>query len=283
MASYELIDNYLATLRAQLRWRGETDDLDSELRDHLYTAVEEEESNGHGIHAAQRAVLDRFGEPVTVSSAFASSGTKGLAVPTQFTKSCGQLAFVAALAWITVALGFAGSHLAERTVGEWEGPAMGLFLLGQMSLLAAAILTVVTFVGLFQRHGGLGVIGMAGIAIAGLGSAAGLVGWFIYGWGTLIGFGALLVAVALLRRGLAPRLATVMIGTAGIWAAAVGGTLRAIEVGSRDQFGDYPLVNLSSIAVGCTLLAAGLVGMGRWLWNEEPVENLITNSATVSR
>ncbi len=282
MASYDLIDKYLATLRAQLRWRGETDDLDSELRDHLYTAAEKQEANGLGSHDAQRAVLDRFGEPMTVSSAFASSGTKGLAVPTQFTKTSGQVAFVAAMAWIMVAVGFSGSYIAERSVGEWEGPALGLFLLGQLSLLTAAALTVVTFVGLFQRHGGLGVIGMAGIAIAALGNAAGLIGWFVYGWGALIGVGALLIAGALLRRGLAPTLATVMIGTAGLWAAAIGGLLWLMEAGPRDQYGDYPLVGLTSVGVGCTLLAVGLVGMGRWLWNEQPVENLITGTANVA-
>lgn len=280
MASYDIIDKYLKTLRAQLRWRGETDDLDSELRDHLYTAAEKQQANGLGPHDAQRAVLDRFGEPMTVSSAFASSGTKGLAVPTQFTKSSGQLSFVAALAWIMVPIGFAGSYAVERAIGEWEGPALGLFLLGQISLLAAASLTVVIFVALFQRHGGLGLIGMAGIGIAALGAAAGLIGWFIYGWGTLIGVGALLIAGALLRRGLAPRLSTAMIGTAGVWAAVAGGTLWLIEAGPRDQYGDYPLVGLTSIGVGCTLLAAGLVGVGRWLWDEEPVENLIPGSAT---
>ncbi|NNF53328.1 MAG: hypothetical protein HKN03_02690 [Acidimicrobiales bacterium] len=281
MASYDLIDKYLATLRAQLRWRGETEDLDSELRDHLYTAAEEQEANGLGRHDAQRAVLDRFGEPMTVSSAFASSGTKGLAVPTRSTKSSGQLAFIAALAWIMVPFGFAGSYAVERSVGEWDGPVIGLFLLGQMSLMAAASLTVVTFIGLFQRHGGLGPVGRTGIGIAALGAAAGLIGWFIYGWGTLIGVGALLIAGAMLRRGLAPRVATVMIGTAGLWAAAVGGTLWLFEAGPRDQYGDYPLVGLTSVGVGCTLLAVGLVGIGRWLWNEEPVENLIPGSATV--
>lgn len=279
MAGYDLIDQYLTTLQAQLRWRGESDDLDSELRDHLYTAAEVQEAHGLGPQDAQRAVLDRFGAPITVSSAFASNGTKGLAVPTQFTKSSGQLAFIAALAWIMVGVGFAGSYAVERTLGEWEGPALGLFLLGQLSLLAGASLTVVIFLALFQRHGGLGILGMAGIGIAALGAAAGLIGWFVYGWGTLIGLGALLIAGSLLRRELAPRLASVAIGTAGIWAGAVGGTLWLLEAGPQDQYGDYPLVGLTSVGVGCTLLAVGLVGIGRWLWNEQPVENLVTGPA----
>jgi hypothetical protein len=280
MAGYDLIDSYLANLRNQLRWRGETDNLEDELRDHLYTAAEQLEAGGLASEAAQRAVLDRFGEPAIVSSAFAASGTSGLAVPTKFTQNGGRLSIIAAVGWILVAAGFSASYVAEQNSGEWGGPAQGFFLVGATSLLSAGALTVATFVALHKRHGGLGIIGTIGIAFAGVGAAAGLIGWFLYGWGTLIGLGALLVSAAVLRRGLAPRQATVLLGSAWVVAASVGAPLRLLEVGTQDQWGDYPLPNVIGIATGCVLFAAGLAEMGRWLRTETPVEQVPAGSPT---
>lgn len=40
MARYALIDGYLDTMRTQIRWRRDIDDLVSEMEDHLYSTVE---------------------------------------------------------------------------------------------------------------------------------------------------------------------------------------------------------------------------------------------------
>ncbi len=46
MADYALIDGYVDTLRARMRWRGDVEDLVAEVRDHLYSAVEGLEAGG---------------------------------------------------------------------------------------------------------------------------------------------------------------------------------------------------------------------------------------------
>lgn len=280
MASYDLIDDYLATLRTRLRWRGETDDLDSELRDHLYTAAEALEAEGMDGRSAQRQVLTQFGEPGTVSAAFAATGTSGLAVPTQFTQTAGKLALIAAAAWCTVAAGWATSYLIEERTGAWEGTAAQAFwMMAAGALVGGAALTVAVLVALHRRHGGLGIAGSAGIGIAGLGAAAGLVGWFVWGWGLLIGLGTLVLAAAVLHRGMAPRVPTVLLALAWPVAGGVAQALRLAEAGGRDQWGDYPLAITVGLGVGCLAFATGLVGLGRWLVAEEPVDHHLERAA----
>ena len=74
MAGYHLIDDYLAGLRSRISWHRRRDDVESELRDHLYSAVEALERDGVDVEAAQHRVLARFGEPGLVATAFASTG-----------------------------------------------------------------------------------------------------------------------------------------------------------------------------------------------------------------
>ena len=40
MARYALIDGYLDTMRNEMRWRRDLDDVVYEMEDHLYSAVE---------------------------------------------------------------------------------------------------------------------------------------------------------------------------------------------------------------------------------------------------
>lgn len=282
MASYDLIDDYLTTLGSQLRWRGQPDDLDSELRDHLYTAAEALETEGIDNRTAQMRVLDQFGEPGTVSAAFAASGTSGLAVPTQFTQTAGKLALIAAAAWCAVAAGWSLSYVIEERTGRWEGTAAQAFwMMAAGALLGGAALTVAVLVALHRRHGGLGVLGLAGIGIAGLGAAAGLVGWFVWGWGALMGVGTLLIAVAVLHRGLVPRVPAVLLALAWPIAGSLAGILQNAEAGGRDQWGDYPLAITVGLGVGCLTFAAGLIGLGRWLVAEEPVDHPLERAAPV--
>lgn len=282
MASYNLINDYLATLRSHLRWRGEGDDVDSELRDHLYTSAEALESEGVDRRSAQRQVLEQFGEPAVVSAAFAASGTKGLAVPTHFTQTAGKLALIAAAAWCAVAIGWTVSYVIEDRTGRWEGTAaQPAFMIAAAALLSGGALTVAVLVALHQRHGGLGILGWAGIGIGGLGAAAGFIGWFVWGWGLLIGLGTLLIAAAVLQRDIAPRVPTILMAAAWPLAGAVAGVLRFAEAGRQDQWGDYPLAITAGLAVGCIVFAAGLTGLGRWLRAEEPVEYLLRPPAPV--
>jgi hypothetical protein len=40
MARYGLIDGYLDTMRTEIRWRRDLDEIVSEMEDHLYSTVE---------------------------------------------------------------------------------------------------------------------------------------------------------------------------------------------------------------------------------------------------
>ena len=157
----------------------------------------------------------------------------------------------------------------EDVSGQWEGRAQLVFIFGTGALIGAAVLTVVVLSALHERHGGLGLVGYAGIGLAALGTAACFVSWFVFGWAGLIGAGILLISAAMWHRGLAPRWPTMVFG--GSWAVAwlTGVGLRFFEVGPRDEWGDYPVAFAAMIGTGAVLVAVGLVGIGRWLATEE--------------
>jgi hypothetical protein len=187
VGNFGLIDAYLRTLQARLAWRNDSSEIDDEMRDHLYCAVEELEASGMDADAAQHRVLSRFGDPAAVAASFATSGSKGLALPTQFTRSAGGAAMIAASLWVASVSAWFVSVLLEKDSGVWEGRAQVFWMLGASLLIGATTLTVVVLVGLHSRHGGLGVIGYLGLALGGVGVVASLVGWFVYGWGPGLG------------------------------------------------------------------------------------------------
>ena len=270
MGNHRLIDSYLVSLRTRMAWRNDSPDIDDEMRDHLYCAAEELEASGMEADAAQHEVLSRFGEPSAVAASFASSGSKGLALPSDFTHAAGGVAIAAAGLWIMSVSAWFVSVLVERDAGVWEGQAQAFWMLGAALLLGAAALTVIVVAALHERHGGLGAIGYLGLALVGVGTLASFIGWFVFGWGALIGFGSLIVAGAMLRRGIAPRLPTLAFGSGWLLAGGVNAVLWRFEVGWRDSFGDYPLVTAISLTVGAAFFAIGLVGLGHWLRHEEP-------------
>jgi hypothetical protein len=140
-----------------------------------------------------------------------------------------------------------------------------------MILLPAALLTVVMIVALIRRHGGLGVVGHLATAVAALGAMASSVSWFVAGWASLVGLGALIVAGALLRRGLTPRLPTLFLGLSWPAAALVWIVLRVLEVGTPDQWNNYHVPVIAAICVGALGYAVALFGLGRWMSGEEAV------------
>ncbi len=268
MASYQLIDDYLAGLRRRMAWRADVDDVIAEAEDHLRSALELRIAAGEAAGAAQQAVLARFGDPTTVATAFAATGTGGLAVPTRFTKRAGLAAMVAAGLWTA----FAVLWLTDELAGLSERIDQSLALLAMASLVGAAALTVVVVVGLNRRHGGLGPMGTIGSVLVGLGVLATVPFWFVMGWGVLLAAGMLLVALAVHARGLAPTAATAAFGAAWTVGVSTWSVLRVLEVGTRDEWGDYPIVSPTAITVGVVILAPGLVGLGRWLSGETPAD-----------
>ena len=264
MAEYVLIDGYVDTLRTRVRWRRDVDDLVAEVEDHLYSTVERFEATGTDSQLAQRKTLDRFGDPDLMADAFASTPRGGIAVPTKFTKTAGLAALVAAALWVGAIL-FAGVYALFDT----EALPPWLVLVGLV--VGASAMTLMATAGLRERHGGFGVLGMAGLIILGIGVAATMIiVWAIPFWMTVQGVGLLFVALAVLPLRVAPRLPTIAYGSGMLLGAIAFGVARGLEVGSPDQWGDYPMAYLIGGSVGFAILAAGLLGIGLWLRSEEP-------------
>ncbi|MGI9617006.1 MAG: hypothetical protein ACR2QO_29085 [Acidimicrobiales bacterium] len=268
MASYELIDEYLVALRLRLLWRPDVDDVVAEAADHLLSAMERLTADGADGLSAQHQVLARFGDSTTVATAFATTSTGGLAVPTKFTKLAGVAAIVAALLWA----GSASMWLLDQRVDPSGGAEQVVTYLAAATLVGAASLTVMAIVGLNRRHGGLGALGGIGLALAAVGMVATLLFWFVMGWGVLFAAGMLLIALAMKARRLAPSAATAAFGSAWLVGVVTWSVLRYLEVGTRDQWGDYPIVSPIAISAAVLILAPGLIGLGRWLSSETPAE-----------
>ena len=268
MAGDQLIERYLADLRRRLAWRADVDDVIAEAADHLLSAVERLVADGESTERAQQAVLGRFGDPTTVATAFAATSTGGLAMPTRFTRLAGVAAMIAAALWAVSAAMWLIDEFLEPS-GRAE-PVVQLVAFA--SLLGASALMVVVVVGLHRRHGGLGALGRIGLSLIGLSAVATLLFWFVMGWGVLLALGLLLVAIAVNARGLAPTLPTAAFGGAWLVAATTWSVLRYLEVGTRDEWGDFPAVSPLAIAVGVVILVPGLIGLGRWLSSETPAD-----------
>jgi hypothetical protein len=226
---------------------------------------------------AQQRTLDEFGDPKVLAVAFASTPTGGIAMPTTFTKSAGRFAIVSAAAWIVglvavaIAAGLPDATGVEPDQFVANGQTIS-FIIGAMSLLAAGGLMFVTMIGLYQRHGSLGILGLVGLGITGLGVLTLLIAWAFPLWMTLIGFGVLLFAISLLRRDMSPRIWTLVWGGGMALGATTWWVLRLLEFGDPDQWGDYPLAVAFALPIGVVIMAIGLIGMGRWLHSEEPVD-----------
>lgn len=283
MAGHELIDDYLADVARRLRWRPDVDALTDELRDHLYCAVERRTAAGIPSAAAQTETLNQFGPPGDIAMNFATTGTTGLAVPTSFTVSAGRLALASAIGWVLVPVLMLASDLTDQATGSWEGAPQRLFMTGMSVMMLSAVLAAVVVVAMVQRHGGLGIVGNLGIGLAVVGALATFVAWFYPGWGSLIGLGAVIMAIAMWRRSIAPQRSTIAFGLAWPLAGVTGFVLRLLEVGRVDEWGDYPAAWLGGLAVGCVLFAAALAGLGRWLRSEEPVTEEAIQAAALAR
>ncbi len=265
MARYALIDGYLDTMRSEIRWRRDLDDLVSEMEDHLYSTVENLLATGVEPKAAQRDTLDRFGEPKVLAAVYASNNTGGIAVPTQSTIGAGLFALASAGMWLVAMLAYV---FMTGDGSDWQV----YYMIFSAALLVAGVLGVLAMIGVNRRHGGLGVLGMVGIGITALGVASSVLAWAVFFWMAIQGIGYLIFGIAVLRRDVAPRLSTVLVSgglAVGFIAFVIANIL---EVGRRDSYGDYPVAWAIGAVVGSVLLAIGLLGWGRWLRSEEPVD-----------
>ena len=265
MARYTLIDGYLDTMRNEMRWRRDLDDVVCEMEDHLYSAVEALVTRGSEPDSAQRTTLDRFGEPKVLAAVYASTNNGGLAVPTRTTRRAGTLAFIAAGAWLAAASAFA---LETIFADQWQ-VYYGVF---SALILVGGVFTFLAMVGLGKRLGGLGAVGIVALATTGLGVAASLVAWAIPLWMGLQGIGYLIFASAVRSRDTAPRPSTLAVASGFIIGVAVFIVANLAKIGWTDSYGDYPLAWAIGAATGLFVLGSGLIGWGTWLRSEEPAD-----------
>jgi HAAS len=274
MARYDLIDAYVRSLRDRVRWRHDVDEVVAEVEDHLYSTVEGFEAGGIDGDLAQRAALERFGDPDLVAKAYAAVPNGGLAMPTRSTRNAGTFALASAALWLAVIGAWWVTGLIEPKY-EWRGAgsiAAVLDALGAIALLGATSLMVAAMLGLDRRHGGLGSFGRSGLMVTGVGLVAALGAWVFTGWATLTLVGTLIFGAALLRQDMAPRLPTLAFAIG----PAVGAIAWSILRGARGTidlsgfWGEHWLENQVGLSVGVAIVAIGLLGLGRWLRSEEP-------------
>lgn len=197
MAQYALIDGYLDTMRSEIRWRKDLDDVVSEMEDHLYSTVEHLLATGVEPQAAQRTTLDRFGEPEVLAAVYASTNTGGIAVPTRNTIRAGTISLFAGGLWLASGLFYLLTRAQDDGGGndDWKI----YYAIFSSAILVAGVLTILAMIGVSKRSGGLGVLGMIGLGVAGLGVTSSIVAWAVPMWMGLQGAGLLLFGIAATR------------------------------------------------------------------------------------
>ena len=264
-----MIDGYLDTMRTEIRWRCDLDDVVGEMEDHLYSTVDVMLATGLEPDAAQRETLERFGEPKLLAGLYASSNSGGIAVPTT-TKQAGTLALVAAASWL-IGAGIVWVNLATDN-GPGNDWVVG-YIGWAISVGIAGVLGLFVMVALGKRHGGFGAVGLIGLVVASLGVALGVIGtWAAPAWMGLLGIGYLITGIKMWGPGLAPKAATALF-TFGMLAGVAGFVIAdALEVSEVDSFGDRAASSIIGIVTGQGLTALGLIGLGLWLKNEDPID-----------
>lgn len=265
MARYALIDGYLDTMRSEIRWRRDIDDLVSEMEDHLYSAVENLLATGIDPKAAQQDTLERFGEPKVLAAVYATNNTGGIAVPTRNTIRAGTFALAAAALWLFAAT----SYVLGDALDNWNDVDYYIF---SAAVLVAGVLGLLAMIGVGKRLGGLGTIGMVGLIITGLGVLVSILAWAVPVWMGVQGVGMLVFGIAVLRSNIAPKWATLLVSSGFVIGTIAWYIGVAAEVGERDSYGDYPVAFQIATVLGTVLVAVGLIGWGLWLRSEEPVD-----------
>lgn len=250
-AGAESIDTFVAMLepnlvgRARLRRR-----LAEEMRGHLEDAAERYRGRGLSTEKAQQRAIEDFGAPEVVVGAWAES--KGVGVPTTFTRYAG-------LAGVVGALGLGVSLIFQQMSESYSRGVSAEVSLSFVALFA------VSLVALYMRvRGKLVPYGRLGPRVAIIGFLAIVVSLrFWFAPGVLVGMIAIIVGlgtffVGAIRSGVVPSgpVAIWIAGIAGTFVVAVGGALLGLDAG------------LVASLVGIAALATGWAWLGLHLWSE---------------
>lgn len=274
MAGDNTIDDYLTELHRRVgSWHGRPDDVVAEAADHLSERVDALVADGHTPgHAAACAIAD-YGSPGEVADAHLRAAHRP-AIPTATTRTSGALAIGGGVAWI--ALVVLAVLLPDDSTIAWIGTA-------QVFHVAIAA-SVVAMSGLWRRHGGLGLLSFLAIVPAVLAAPFVFFVWPIPAWTVLLGAASLLFGIPVIRRRSAPLASSIAL-TAGLpvaAAAVLGAELFVTRTGEDYAFLESaPIVGV--MCVGFVVHGLGLIGVGRWMRSEEPLEIPALPAPTQSR
>lgn len=177
---------------------------------------------------------------------------------TRFTNSTARhMAIIGAIAWLVLAAAWQAANRLEQT-RDWEGLPKALFFVGLIGLLVGGLalgVLALNSVGPVERPkwraGGLALLAL------GLGLSL-VVGWAVPIW-------AAVYAVAMLSLAWSGAIRTEgwIIGGAFAAATATFFVLTALEVGTADSYGDYPVAWMSATWLAALGSASGLVRFAR--------------------
>jgi hypothetical protein len=266
VAEPDLIPAYLAELHRCLGRRQDAADDVAEAADHLWEAAAHFERSGADRTAAQRLALERFGDPIAVARALSITSTGGTAMPTNFTRTAGTAAVVAAICWPVTIL--------VSVLLDLVDSALPAYLLFAVVVGLASVTTVVALAGLNARAGGrrdpwtLIAVGLAVVAALMLV----VVTWAWLVWVQLLAASALIIVVRARSAHVRSKASDWLLVAA--WPLALLGFVVAdrMRLGDVDTYGDYPAAATAGLAIGTVLFAAGLLPVGRWLQSEPVVQ-----------
>lgn len=274
MAGDGTIDDYLSELHRRVAaWHRRPDDVVAEAADHLSERVEELTGDGHDAEQAIAVAIAGFGSPSEVADAHLRAAHRP-AIPTTGTRTSGVLAMVGGFAWIGLVL--LAAVLPDDNTLAWLG-------LAQVFHLAIAM-SVVAMVGLWQRHGGLGSLSLLSCMPAVLAAPFVLFVWPIPAWTMLLGLASLLFGIPVIARRVAPLASSIALttGLAVSGAAVLGAEIFVTSTGEDFAFLESNPV-IAAMVAGFVVYGLGLIGVGRWMRGEEPVDLPALPAPTLSR
>jgi len=260
----DLIDRYLRELGRSLPRARSLGDVLAEVEDHLRESVARLTTQGVETTTAQRVTLDRFGDLTVVARAYATNAG-GLAMTTPFTRAAGTIAYLSAVLWLLTGVTAAVTTWADAEDGTWSHPAA--FVLAALATIA----TTAVVAGMLVRAGGIGDV-LAFVALALMVLATLLMAVAPWAWVvTAVPLtGAAIIAVRRMASvGLARPWSDWALMLAWPAGAAVAFFGDALGLGTQDFYGDYPWAFLAGFSVAVVGFAAGLIGVGARLHNEQ--------------
>ena len=261
MAPSQLIDRYLAALQDSLGQAPDAGDILAEVEDHLRETATSYRHHGLDPEGAETRALETFGSPRLIARAFADARrTKGLAMPTRFTRRAGLAAIASPLVLLLA--------MPALFADQWTTWTTDWYFAGNTAILIALALLLVAMAGIRARHGGaLGPLGLAGLGLVGLGTLVVLAqfSWALLFWLLPVSTGVALFAVAIARARVLSRAAAALFGTGLLLTTAVA--LQSGLLASEDDVTIWPFG-----LIGIAIFGLGLTWLGWQLRVEHPVD-----------